>query len=508
MAIPLIAAGALALVGLGVGAAGYSSGKEDAQKAEELRELINKLDEISFAYLEHTRNLANDRLEHLGSLKVNIYSGVIGRVTESLSNCTEFQGEYEGYKDFSEYINALKNLSSTFADIGLGIGVGALVGGLAALGAYGGVGMFAATASGTAISALSGVAATNATLAWLGGGSLAAGGLGMTAGAAALGGIVAGPVLAITGLFYASSKAKELEQVKKSYESLPTTLKDRFEVTKRLEALKKYVNYLINEAVNLQGKLELSFQKYENSKNDENLESMMNDLNALHKLLSTNIFDEDGKMTSGVDEFCSSAVFDENKDYIEQITKLINDDLEKDFKNFVELKEKLSGLNEKTFEILDDLKPVLYDKQDYKSEKIEKAKITSKSIFEKLYKDKINLLNSSMALNLIKSKITNTNKFLKYYVDKYGDDYRSFDSDSKKLVNDSFVVFTKLNRLLAIKLFVPADDNLFSGFSSFSDIFGKNEEEKKEENKDDLILAILGEEKTKLLKKIDLKEKK
>ncbi|GAA7544524.1 hypothetical protein JP0017_10050 [Helicobacter pylori] len=41
---------------------------------------------------------------------------------------------------------------------------------LAAYGAYTGVGMLASTAGGVAIAELSGVAATNATLAWLGGG--------------------------------------------------------------------------------------------------------------------------------------------------------------------------------------------------------------------------------------------------------------------------------------------------------------------------------------------------
>ena len=46
--------------------------------------------------------------------------------------------------------------------------------------------------TGTAISSLSGVAATNATLAWLGGGTLAAGGLGMAGGAIVLGAICIG----------------------------------------------------------------------------------------------------------------------------------------------------------------------------------------------------------------------------------------------------------------------------------------------------------------------------
>lgn len=501
MAIPLIAAGALALVGLGVGAAAYSDGKESAQKTEKLRELIIKLDKISYAYLEYTKNLANDRLEHLGSFKVNVYSGVIGRIANNLEGCTEFQGEYEGYKDFSEYINALKNLSSTFADIGLGIGVGGMVGGLAALGAYSGVGMFAATASGTAISSLGGAAATNATLAWLGGGSMTAGGFGMAAGAAALGGIIAGPLISIVGAAYAASKEKELKQIEKEFENLKKELKKRFEFAKKFEAIQQCATDILSKAIVLLGDLELAYKKYENDKSSDNLSSMTKKLNVLHSLLEISVTDEN----ESVKKYCARIVFDENKDYIEQITKLINDDLEKDFKNFVELKEKLSRLNEETFKILDELKPAFYDKQDYKAEKIEKAQITSESIFEKLYKDKISLLNSSMALNLIESKITNTNKLLKYYVDKYGDDYKSFDSDSKKLVNDSFVVFTKLNRLLAIKLFVPANDNLFGDIFG---VFGKNEEEKKEENKDDLILAILGEEKTKLLKKIDLKEKK
>jgi hypothetical protein len=49
----------------------------------------------------------------------------------------------------------------------------------AAFGAWSGAMAFGAASTGTAISALSGIAATNATLAFLGGGSLAAGGLGI-----------------------------------------------------------------------------------------------------------------------------------------------------------------------------------------------------------------------------------------------------------------------------------------------------------------------------------------
>ena len=58
------------------------------------------------------------------------------------------------------------------------------------------------------------MAATNATLAWLGGGSLAAGGMGMTGGIAVLGGIVTGPVLLVGGLLAASKAAEAKENAR------------------------------------------------------------------------------------------------------------------------------------------------------------------------------------------------------------------------------------------------------------------------------------------------------
>ena len=51
------------------------------------------------------------------------------------------------------------------------------------------VGTFGTAGTGTAISALSGAALTKATLAWLGGGALATGGLGVAGGAIVLGAV-------------------------------------------------------------------------------------------------------------------------------------------------------------------------------------------------------------------------------------------------------------------------------------------------------------------------------
>ena len=95
------------------------------------------------------------------------------------------------------YGDVLKTLGGTGASLAGGAGVGALT----ALGAYGLVGALGTASTGAAIGGLSGAAASSATLAWFGGGALAAGGLGIAGGTAVLGGIVAAPAIIGFGVF-------------------------------------------------------------------------------------------------------------------------------------------------------------------------------------------------------------------------------------------------------------------------------------------------------------------
>jgi len=72
----------------------------------------------------------------------------------------------------------------------------------------------ASASTGTAISGLSGVAATNATLAWLGGGAVASGGGGMAAGAVILNLVVAAPAVFVGGLTVAVVGSKQKTSAK------------------------------------------------------------------------------------------------------------------------------------------------------------------------------------------------------------------------------------------------------------------------------------------------------
>lgn len=95
------------------------------------------------------------------------------------------------------YGDILKNLGGAGASLAGGVGAGALT----ALGAYGLVGILGTASTGAAIGGLSGAAASSATLAWFGGGAIAAGGLGMAAAPFVLGGIVAAPAIIGFGVF-------------------------------------------------------------------------------------------------------------------------------------------------------------------------------------------------------------------------------------------------------------------------------------------------------------------
>jgi hypothetical protein len=147
---------------------------------------------------------------------------VVQKSSIELLNCRNASSEY--IKRIEGYINTLANtpkeFESTFAEVKIYLEKFRVIldieyddkkaaqvsGGLAGAGLAAGVGVaalgptaaiavattFGTASTGTAISALSGAAATKATLAWLGGGALAAGGGGIAAGNALL--ALAGPV--------------------------------------------------------------------------------------------------------------------------------------------------------------------------------------------------------------------------------------------------------------------------------------------------------------------------
>lgn len=212
MPIPIILGG-IALAAAGYGVKKGIDAKDDYGEAEENNERAQRVFEKASERLNDSREVTNAGLEDLGKQKASIYDESLADFVSIFSKIKniDFEDNLElGTKVDISYSSMLEIRESVvkFNEV-VGGGIAALGSGAAAgFGAFGGVGLLATASTGTAISSLSGVAATNATLAWLGGGSLAVGGGGMALGTAVLGGIVAGPVLAMGGAMLAA-KAEE-----------------------------------------------------------------------------------------------------------------------------------------------------------------------------------------------------------------------------------------------------------------------------------------------------------
>ncbi len=220
MPLPLILIGAAALVGA-YGAKKGVDAYSDTKKASSTRDDASTLLDRAQGALRKDRRLCKATLEELGRLKFEIWDVDLGRFCSLFGRLRNVRlMGVPGMSEISwsdEELGEMSKLSGYASEVVSGgltaAGSGALVG----MATYGGATMFATASTGTAISTLSGVAATNATLAWFGGGALSAGGLGMAGGMAVLGGIVAAPVLAIGGAIWAAKARENLANAKRDH---------------------------------------------------------------------------------------------------------------------------------------------------------------------------------------------------------------------------------------------------------------------------------------------------
>lgn len=156
------------------------------------------------------------------------------------------------------------------------------------------VSVIGSASTGTAIASLSGVAATNATLAWFGGGSLTAGGLWM------LGGIVAAPLVYFStkGTYEKVEKVKlqkmnliaELDKMVKIYSEAEENLKnlERYHYSIKNE-INKYIQVSQKEINKFKENTSFSFRLF-GGEMTENQISAINNLDTL----STDIFNKLG----------------------------------------------------------------------------------------------------------------------------------------------------------------------------------------------------------------------
>ena len=160
-----------------------------------------------------------------------------------------------------------------------------------AVGVYSAVGTFGSASTGTAISALSGAAAKNATLASLGGGSIAAGGGGMAVGALTLAGLVLGPATLVAGISEESNATKLETEVELKKAEIKVA---RAQIKQQIERV-EIVGHRINELCKSIGEVNTTLQRLLENGNPAKIEDAHKvalAAKSLGELLDTPIVDE------------------------------------------------------------------------------------------------------------------------------------------------------------------------------------------------------------------------
>jgi hypothetical protein len=279
--IPFILGGAAILLG----GAGIGAGIDGISKQDEANKIGKSAQgryELAKKSLETTFRETDDLAREYGEFQIEIKLETIKRFVDfverikrkgALKDLCYLEGlEYISNQQLQEYkaatLEAERLASGAFKAAGAGVA--------ASQGALGLIGLFGTASTGTAITGLSGAAAWNATLAWLGGGSLAAGGGGMALGTLVLGGIAVGPALMIGGFVLGGEGEKALTKARQYEAKVNTEIaklsasEDFFEqVQSRIVELEKLLCSLNRRAINNLRELESREQDFTTQRDGE-----------------------------------------------------------------------------------------------------------------------------------------------------------------------------------------------------------------------------------------------
>jgi hypothetical protein len=304
--IPLIL-GAVALITAGAGVKAGVDGVSKMEEAKKLGKAAQERYESKRKSVENALQMTQDLAEEYGQIQIQVKLQTIGRFVAFIERI----GQKASQSDM-EFLEGLEGISPQQIQEYKAAALEAehfATGGLAAVGAaYAAgqgtvalIGLFGTASTGTAIGGLSGAAAWNATLAWLGGGSLAAGGGGMALGTLVLGGIAVGPALMLGGFVLGGQGEKALTEAHRYAAQVNTEIAklDAYEdflgqVQRRITELKDLVKILNDRAIN--GLAALESKPFIRERDAVKFQQVALLIKALAEIMKTPILDTNGNL--------------------------------------------------------------------------------------------------------------------------------------------------------------------------------------------------------------------
>lgn len=248
--IPLIL-GAAALGTGAVGAVKGASGMINMKKAEKIGKRAQERYELAVSQLKTDWEATDKLAQKYGQIQLDVKRYTIKRFVILIKRIGKQASQSDirvlarlkiSEQQFKEYKTTAIKAEQILKG---GAGTTAVITGTAATqGVISLIGLFGTASTGTAISGLSGAAAYNATLAWLGGGSLAAGGGGMALGTVVLGGIAVGPALMVGGFILAGQGEEALTKAREYENQVNTEVAKIEEARNFLQQIKRHITEL------------------------------------------------------------------------------------------------------------------------------------------------------------------------------------------------------------------------------------------------------------------------
>ncbi|XFA73200.1 hypothetical protein RYO59_001438 [Thermosynechococcaceae cyanobacterium Okahandja] len=304
--IPIIL-GAAALITAGVGVAAGIDGISKMEEAKNIGQSAQEKYEKKRESVENTLQATQALAQDYGQLQIQVKRQTIGRLVafiermgqQASQSDMEFLEGLEGIspQQIQEYKAAALEAERFAAGALTAVGAAYAAGqGTVAL-----VGLFGTASTGAAIGGLSGAAAWNATLAWLGGGSLAAGGGGMALGTLVLGGIAVGPALMIGGFVLGGEGEKALTEARRYEAEANTEIAklDAFEdflgqVQRRIIELQDLVKTLNDKAI--EGLTELESKPFKREQDAEKFQQVALLIKSVAEIIKTPVLDTEGNL--------------------------------------------------------------------------------------------------------------------------------------------------------------------------------------------------------------------
>lgn len=242
---------------------------QDRKRAKDIETSCQPLHQQASRITQYRQRLMKDGLEKLGKQRMGLLEECVGKFLGCLRDMDQNNKEkmYELLdkadigKDMRNQMDSLALLAKQTKDIDMSAGeltgktilvgtVGTLTAAATPGAVMSAVGAYATASTGTAISSLHGVAATNATLAWLGGGSIASGHGGVAAGTIVLGGLQAAATgavaLVFAGLLASSHYSNKLTKVEKKAAEIATEVKQMESCWPVIDGVIRRTNELIS----------------------------------------------------------------------------------------------------------------------------------------------------------------------------------------------------------------------------------------------------------------------